>query len=304
MSDQAGPADGAFSSVGDPLVPDSGAGFDVWLRQIRRVAVRSWVSVLVVSFAGIVAPISIISVATDLTGVGGYLPPNLADLRGLVDRLHDSLAGLLVLALVILCAAYVCAAGWAAGGWVMTREAQTGRRASLVEAFRFGFGRAAALWPWLLAVGLAIQVGLLMCVLPGVYVAGAASLFGFAKIFEPSLDPVRRSFSLTHRHVATAAVRVTVSLMPYAGYSLACALVSGITFGAVLGIGGLTGTITTAGSTALSGVLVLIRAALLGPAIAAIMIGLFVTYADLRSRENPLTTGDLNAALCAPAGAG
>ena len=92
--------------------------------------------------------------------------------------------------------------------------------------------------------------------------------------------------------------------MPYAGYSLACALVSGIDLRSGSWHRRSTGTITTAGSTALSGVLVLIRAALLGPAIAAIMIGLFVTYADLRSRENPLTTGDLNAALCAPAGAG
>lgn len=299
MSDQGPPPHQRNTADDDPLIGSSTGGFCDWLEKVRQVAARSWRSSLAISLVGIALPFVIVSMTSEAMGVRRYLPPDVGDIRGLVDRLPDAVLGLLVTLAALAAAVYIAAGTWAAGLWAIVEEGTTGRRVSLIAAFRFGFTRARSLWPWLLAIGAAAEIGLLCCLLPGAYVIYACSLFGFVAVFERGANPVLRSVALTHRRIGTAAGRVLAALLPYAVYSMIYTLVVNTTFRAMSGLGALAGTTTEPGVAMLRGALNLIQVALLGMTVAVMMIALFVTYAQLRADEGPITAEDLRSGLSA-----
>ena len=281
----------------DPLVGGSTAALSAWCDRGCRVVERSWKSLIMITTVAVALPAVAVSVTAETAGVGGYLSINVDDLRWLVQRLPTSLLGLTITALVAGLAVFVVSAGWAAGAWVIVEETATGSGASVLAAFRMGFERARSMWLWSLGIGLAVGVGLKLCMLPGVYVGFACSLFGFVALFEPGANPVLRSAALTHGRIGIALTRIVVSFVPYAIYSVVFGLMVNTTFRAAYGIGNLTNTTNDGGIAVLRGMSALIRLALLGPAVAAVLVGLLLTYAELRSLESPVTTADLRAEL-------
>lgn len=281
----------------DPLVTRSGNGFAGWLNTVRHVTERSGKPVLLISLVGIAVPTAIASMTTSIMGVEGYISPSLGDVQWLLGRLPEVMVDLLVALAVVVGSVYVASAALAASAWTIVEESITGQPASIVQAFRFGFDRARWLWLWSLAIGLVVKIGLMCCLVPGVYAIYACSLFAFVGVFERLSNPVFRSMSLTHRGIRIALLRIPLSLLPCVIFTLVYSETVNTTFKAAFGIGNHLGTTTKVGLVVLNGIQTFAEVVLLAPSVGAVMIALLVTYAELRACESPLTTQQLRTAL-------
>jgi hypothetical protein len=248
---------------------------------VQEVAKRSWKSALIIATIAIAGPQAIVALIGGAAGWGGSIV-SVTSLTGAFGRIF---LGLFLTLILSIAAAYVASAGWAAGTWALVQEAQTGQSANLSQAMSYGMRRAMSLFPWTVLFGVAFTIGSACLFLPGVYVLYAFSMFGFVAIFERGVNPVGRSFQLTHNGntFGATAARVGTLLGVYFVYTL---IVSAI-FGAIA-VG-----VAVASSSAVGGFSGIgygffraISALLAAPAIAVMLIGLLPTYAELRAREN------------------
>jgi hypothetical protein len=286
------PGPGGYAG-GDPLVNPPGAGFQGWLRLVQETGKRSWKSVLIISLLGISLPYAIVAIAGAVTNVSTYANLNVTQAGSAFTGLATVLGGLAIVLVLSIAASFVAAAGWVAGTWAITREAATGTPADVRAAFSYGFSRALGLWGWLILVGLMVGVGRVCCVLPGVYLAFATSMFGFVAVFERGQNPIGRSFRMTHNQFGTAIGRIAASAVPCLVYYIVFGvLIFGVIFGAIA-----LNSASGVGYQLTESVLELVRAVVLGPVIGATMIALYVTYAELRATEAPLNTPGLQASL-------
>ncbi|MEU6857813.1 hypothetical protein AB0B28_02885 [Glycomyces sp. NPDC046736] len=189
---QAGEPSGRFSG-GDPLVTGD---FESWWHATLDVVQRSWRTVGLILLIGVVLPRWILGafnsnvrdteVKVDVTDFGAvvreYAPSAIVGFIGVIL----SLAVLYVAGSAALAAVRVATAE-AAGGFL-----------SLGEAFRFGFRRGGKFFLWLLLAWVTIGVGLVLCVLPGLWAIFALSLMAPAAVFEARRSPYARSIQLTH----------------------------------------------------------------------------------------------------------
>jgi hypothetical protein len=275
----------------DPLVLPPGSSYGAWFSTFTEVAKRSWKSALMTAGVGVAAPLAIVSLISYTMEVGGTV-----SIFGLATHVGFSFFGFLVALFVKLllsvAAAFVASVGWAAGSWALVTEAKTGQPANVSAAFQYGMKRAMALFPWAVVAGLLCSVALLFLWVPGLYLAFAFSMFGFVAVFEPTQMPLVRSLNMVHRNIGNSLARVGTLI---GGYLVYYGIVTGI-FTAI----SLPGRILTGGSFAsnlIAGILQMIGTVLLAPAIGALLIGLLVTYAELRAQEAPTSTDDLAAAL-------
>jgi hypothetical protein len=270
----------------DPLVLPPGSSYGAWFSTITEVAKRSWKSALIISAIGIAAPLAIVTLISYVMGVGGtftffsvFSHPGL----GFVG-----FVGAMFIKLVLLVAAsFVAAVGWAAGSWALVQEAKSGQSANVNAAFQYGMKRAMRLFPWTVAAGLACVFGVFFFWIPGLFLAFAVSLFGFVAVFEPSPNPLMRSWNLVQKSIGGSLARVGTLFGVYLVYFWVISLV-------VLVIS-LPFRIFTSGATRGFGVgfFQMIGTLVLAPGIAFLLIGLFVTYAELRAQEGPTSTDTL-----------
>ncbi|WP_412540701.1 hypothetical protein R8Z50_33700 [Longispora sp. K20-0274] len=263
-----------YQSVGhtdDPLVPDPAAGFGGWYDRVVGVIRRSWKSLLIIAAVTIAAPTVVISIL----GSVSYTQP-IGDEEWSV---RPWVALLTFVAWII--AAYLGSLGAAAGVWAVTQEA-AGRPVTLGDALRFGRGRALAVWGWQILSSILIALGVCLCLIGSVYFAIACSLVTPVVVYERA-PGIPRSFKLTHARFGHTLSR----LVPLALVVLVLSCCLGAPGGVTSSISGDTFRFVAEIGTGLWSAVVAL------PIFVLVLAGTVVTYADLRSRETPLSTEQL-----------
>jgi hypothetical protein len=276
----------------DPIVLAPGAPFGAWLAKVQEIAKRSWKSALIITALGIAAPRAVIALTSYISGVGTGLPST--GIGAIISAIGSILLGLVITLILSIAACYVAAAGWAAGTWALVQEASTGQPANIGQAFSYGFKRARALFPWTLLAGIAFAIASACFVLPGIYLAFGLSMFGFVAIFERGANPIGRSFSLTHNSVTIGPTlgKIGIVFAVYFVYTL----IIGLIFGAIA-VAVAIGASGSFGYNLSYGLIQAVDYLLTAPAFAVLLIGLLPTYAELRARERPLSTLQLQQEL-------
>ncbi|WP_203728382.1 hypothetical protein [Paractinoplanes durhamensis] len=156
----------------------------------------------------------------------------------------------------------------------------TGQPLSIGDALKTAARRAPALLGWGLLAGLMVLVGLLFCILPGIYLLLVFSLLPAVVLLERG-NTIGRVFALFHADFGAALGRVLVAAAVAFGISLVEGL---ITAPITASVG--PSTATTIITQLISGVFT-IAAGVLAAAF------LLTTYADLRARHEPFSTAYL-----------
>jgi hypothetical protein len=289
-TEPSGAPSGRFGGA-DPLVTD---GFASWWDATLGVLARSWRSMGLILLVGAVLPRWVLGAYWSLASPdrsfegGDWEAAAESALPGWSAVLVGGLLGLvlLYLAAAAALAATRTAAAEAAGGFL-----------SLGEAFRFGFSRGLRLWPWLLLAWVTVSVGLVLCVLPGLWAAFALSLMVPAATFEHGRNPCARSIGLTHSSFWAALGRlIIVVLVVFASHA-----VIGLAGAALAALwhavfGGWLASVLTVATEAVMALL------LLAPTVWALAAAL-CSYAWLRGRREPVSATSLSAEASAGADA-
>lgn len=293
----------------DPLVPAPGSRFEGWWTLVIATFKRSgWTLILIFAFTEAL-PSIVLTVAGAATGAVLELNPLAMDQEtGVVSWNEGVIAGLVLAAVIFLfVTTFLSALGWGAGIHAIT-QAAAGHRASLAAAFRAGLRRVLPMWGWSILSFIIVLVGAVFCLVPGLYFLVALSMFGFAVMFERGTFQLGRSLALFNDNLGPALGRTALL---FGGYLVATIVVSCI--GSVLaGIAStLLGTrdvstfdpasnapIQVGGSSVGLGPVVdlvstLIQQAVTLPLLSFLLIGLMITYTQLRSNGAPLSTPQL-----------
>jgi hypothetical protein len=187
-----GEPSGRFSG-GDPLVTDT---FEGWWHASLDVVQRSWRTVGLVLLIGVVLPRWILG-AFNNNVRASEADVVVTDWGAWVREYSPGLAVGIIGGILTLAVLYV--SGSAVLGAVRTAAAEAaGGFLALGEAFSFGFKRGGKFFLWLLLAWITIAVGLVLCVLPGLWAIFALSLMAPAAVFEARRSPYARSIQLTH----------------------------------------------------------------------------------------------------------
>jgi hypothetical protein len=183
---------------------------------------------------------------------------------------------------------YLTAVGWGASHWTIVRQA-VGAPAPFGEALSFGFRNSMRVWGWILLYSLVAGIGFCALVLPGIYLAIAGGLIVPAAIFQRGSSALSISFRLVNRNFGAAAGRLILLYLPMLAVALITAAVT-------------LGEFSAASASPLSGAVpdmsgVLVNAVLGTVAEMILIIGVLLTYGQIRARTLPSTSLDLAAAL-------
>lgn len=195
----------------------------------------------------------------------------------------------LILGLVL---GYLTAVAWAGALRVAAKEA-VGQTSDFGESLRYGFTRGLSLWGWGILAYVTVVVGLVLCVLPGLWALVALSLVAPVTVFERA-NSYLRSIKLVHSGFAAALGRLLITWLVASVYGCVVGLLGGCVaaaFGA--------GADSTLGDGAAFAVIALVQAVvsllLLAPAVW--MVGaILCVYAGLRSAREEVTAESLAAA--------
>jgi hypothetical protein len=271
----------------DPLINPPHSGVNGWFTRIGGLFKRSWKSMAAIfaithliptiGFAVLAAVATVLVLSKVLQGQQAEIDPNLLSIG-----IPAAVLIALVLVVVLL---YVQMVGYAAATYSATREA-AGYQVRLGEALGYGFRRGWGLLGWQVVVGLLILVGIVACVLPGVYFYAATALFGPIFLFERR-NPIGRSFRIFNDNVGRVVGRLAL-------LALATFIANGVTtvFDRVGGtIAGDTGELPVIiGAAAISGVLGIIISL---PLTMLTFSGILLTYAEQRGYEGPANARSL-----------
>ncbi|MGY0232035.1 hypothetical protein [Longispora urticae] len=272
----------------DPLVNPPHTGIDGWFRRIAAMFKRSWTSLLAIFAITQILPILatagigiVFAVALlDLPAFGGGHPVD-GELDD--DRFLSTLLPMLgVVLIVILVLTVLRSAGYAAATYAATRQAG-GIPVRLGEALSYGFRRCLGLFGWQVVVALLTALGVLACILPGIYVYAATALVGPIFLFERGGSPINRSFSIFNNNLGRILGRLALLLVATVAVSFAGNVFDQI--GAAAGdVTHDASAIITAGAiSALLGLLLELPLAMLTFA------GILLTYTEQRGYEGATT---------------
>lgn len=271
----------------DPLVPDPYGGLTPLFDRLRETLNRSGGQLLLIFLLTFALPQLAHGIATSVVMPGPSVsllsPVELESAGGF----SVTPAAALVVMLGAVVTMLVTAIGWGAGIWAVT-QAAAGYPADLAAAFTAGVRRLGPMFGWYLLYSLMVAVGAAACLLPGLYLAVAGSLFSFVIVFERERNPFGRSFSLVHRAFGQVLGRVALLGLVTIGASCVVSLCGNLLGGGLGLVGFLMGDIATALLTAPVGVLLL--------------VGLLLTYTQARARQEPVSTAGLWAAANESAG--
>ncbi|WP_214365926.1 hypothetical protein [Pseudonocardia sp. H11422] len=232
----------------DPLVP---LNLDQWFGKVFGVVRRSWRSLTLIQLAATLPGLLLGGLAQWIVLAGAAPTP---------DPVATAAAAGGVVAIVFA----IFAQG--ASVFVAIREA-VGRPVQAGDALRFAAGRALPLLGWGLLSGVLIFVGLLLLILPGIYVATVvvAALVGVVVVERGGID---RAFTLVNRRLLPTFGRMVIFF------------VAGLVYSTVVGVVVELGTEPGSLSELLLGGVLALPLSLASVGVAV------VTYAELRFHEN------------------
>jgi hypothetical protein len=203
----AGEPSGRFTG-GDPLVTDT---FEGWWHASMDVVERSWRTVGLVLLIGVVLPRWVLG-AFNNNVRAPERDIEVTDWSAWVREYSPGIAVGVIGAILTLIVLYV--SGSAVLAAVRTAAAEAaGGFLSLGEAFSFGFRRGGRFFLWLLLAWATIAVGLVLCLLPGLWAIFALSLMAPAAVFEARRSPYARSIQLTHSAFWPALGRIIIVVL-------------------------------------------------------------------------------------------
>jgi hypothetical protein len=271
----------------DPLVTHIVQGFGGWWQRVWKTFARSWRSLLpiIALTSGLPALVFVLTTMNQRNRWATLMAaPTPQESQAQLDaHLHALLSvELKILGLVLILGvvtAFTSGIGWSAAIWTITKHA-VGEPAPFGSAMTFGARKCLRLAGWFLLYGLIVCIGLVCCILPGLYFAVAGGLIAPIVIFRRE-TAIGESFRLVNRNFGAALGRLAALVGLTAGVSVAVGVVR-----LALPSDGLGGVI--------SGV-VGVAAAL--PMSIVLIIGVMLTYVELQAREQPLNSAGLNSAL-------
>jgi hypothetical protein len=282
------PYGGQLGYPADPLVPHPGGGIGAWWNTLWSAFARSWKQLLpIVAVTSALPGILLAVVGVELLSRSFTVVDN-----GVTNDVtaHWGVFGAFVgLAVALgIIALFAAAIGWSGAMWLVTRQA-AGAPATVGDALRFGARRCLRLGGLLVVVGLMVVVGLVACFLPGLYLAVAASLVVPFAVFDRGTSAIGGSFRLVNRNFGAVLGRLLIMY-------LLVGAVSGVLNLIVSTIAGGSATTTTTASGPSAGSLIgqaVFSAIVSVPTTIFLIIGILMTYAQMRARAVPTTAHDL-----------
>lgn len=281
----------------DPLVPDYGSGFEGWWARVLA-AFRANVGQLSLIFLLTALPTIVLTVGVAATGAANSFVTY--DAQGVPQAdLGPFLGFFCGLFVFLIFVSFLNALAWASAIHAVTARA-AGQPATVGGALRAGLRRAAPMWGWFWLAYLIVLAGICACVLPAFYLTFAVSLFSFPVMFERGRNPIGRSFRMINANLGPALGRVAMMAGIYIGVAGAVSLASTLLVTVVTGQRGSIFVAQPGQVPALSGaglatqiVTSVIQAAVGLPLMAFLLVGLMITYTQLRRNEEPITTQQL-----------
>ncbi|MEV0649276.1 hypothetical protein AB0I28_28875 [Phytomonospora sp. NPDC050363] len=262
----------------DPYDPIVATDFNTWFNRVMGVFQRSWKSIGLIMLVGAVIPSLVVGTVNTAVGPVG-------DDMSTIEWSDYAGSGLWSL-LAWIITGFLAAAAVVAAMRVAVREGTPGVQVPFGESMSYGFGRALPMWGWTIIASIVITIGLCACILPGIYLAIALALIAPAFVFEGG-NPFVRSFKLTHSDFGRALSRLLVAFLAFLVYGCIISIPLGLIEGAVAENG------LSFGGFIVVLILEAIRAVLLLPVAIAAVAVILVTYAELRSRKEGLSTRQL-----------
>ena len=158
-------------------------------------------------------------------------------------------------------------------------QAATGRPVSVGAALLDGLRRTPAMIGWSIPAGLMILVGVVCCIVPGLYFGAVFTVLPAIVLLERG-NAIARSFQLLHADLGPALGRILI----YYAVSLLFVAIESPLAGVLAGVGP-----PTAGRVAST--VVAIAISLVSAVVIAPMV--LTTYADMRARREPFSTAYL-----------
>ncbi|MFS8479491.1 MAG: hypothetical protein FWJ93_11150 [Micromonosporaceae bacterium] len=273
----------------DPLVPPHGSGFSGWFEWVRATLARSWQSLGLILLTTVAVPQIVLAVFGFVAGQMLSVAMVPAELGGPAYGPETYIGITLVGLTLVVASLFAQVLGWAAGIWAVTQQA-AGRRVTLPEALRAGLARVLPMFGWAVLTALMVMVGLILCIVPGLYFIVAASLFSFVVMYERGTGAIARSFSLVHSAFGPVLGRVALLVASYLIVNFLVSSGFGIAVTATSAVPG----------TAVSGLQLggeVIRALIAVALDAVLLVGLLITYTEVRAAREPVSTPVLTAAV-------
>ncbi|MEV6602468.1 hypothetical protein AB0M36_37305 [Actinoplanes sp. NPDC051346] len=272
----AAPQPGWYASPDDPLVSPNFGGW--WTRAFALLS-AAWRPMAVVQLFWAL-PLVLLDVFIILapveteTGTNGEFTGGL--LVALLISLGTDLVAMLLSFVTLLATVQILV------------QRATDQPVSVREALMTGLRRAPAMLGWGLLSGLLIMVGLLFCILPGLYVALAMSVLPVVVLLERG-NGIGRAFELFHANFGAAIGRVATT----AGVMLAFTLAGGALVLGLQPTDALSGDDVTVG-VALTTAIISTTVSIISNVVVSPL--LLTAYADMRARHEPFSTAYLRPA--------
>ncbi|HWB34704.1 MAG TPA: hypothetical protein VHA75_01635 [Rugosimonospora sp.] len=267
----------------DPLVTAPGEGVGGWFNRLFKAFGLHLRAMYLIGLATFGIPSAVFGVLLGVYGPTTTQRLDPATGRNVPEMHFDHAAAFLLLALVfVVVSGFLGALGQGAFVWTLTRRA-VDAPAPVGDALRYGLGNAFRLWGWTLLYGLIVGVGVCACVLPGLYLLVAGSLYIPVLLYQRGANPISTSFSMVNKNFGAALGRLVLLFLLVVGAQLILQIPSAI----------VTATVSTAAGRVVDVVTTL--AAI--PLTFATVLGAVLLFAELRARQYPLASADLNAAL-------
>ncbi len=270
------PSQQFYAGPDDPLVSPDYGGW--WNRSIALLS-ACWRPMGIIQLIWAL-PLVLASVATNLISMGG---------GETVTTTSDSfdaaevIVPLLVVFVVAGVAILLSLVTQLATLQIVVQRA-TGQPFSVGEALLTGLRRAPAMIGWGLLAGLAILVGLICCILPGIYVILVLTVLSAIVLLERG-NAVSRSFQLFHADFGSAIGRVATIVGIMLAFSLIDGVFSNALISADLGADSINVGVAV-GAAIISTIFSIISTIVVAPLV-------LTAYADMRARHEPFSTAYL-----------
>jgi hypothetical protein len=270
-------------------VPHPGGGFSAWWNSVWSAFGRSWKQLLPIVLLTSAAPGIVLAIVGVEFLSRSFTVVNNGDTDNVTVHWGEFGAFIGLGAALGIVALFAGAIGWSAAMWLVTRQA-VGAPASVGDALAFGARRCLRLGGLFVVVALMVVAGFAACFLPGLYLAVAASLIVPFAIFDRGTGAISGSFRLVNRNFGAVLGRLVIMYLLAAAVSLVVNLVvSAIASGSIT-------TTTTADTGPSAGALVgesVVSAIVAVPTTMFLIVGILMTYAQMRARAIPTTAHDL-----------
>jgi hypothetical protein len=271
----------------DPLVPHPAGGVADWWRQVWLAFARSWRPLALIVVITNAAPVVALALLGSWWVGRSFSLVDSADGVGQDVIIHWGVVGTFaaIAGIIALVSVFLYAISWCAGMWTVTRQA-AGLPASVGRALAFGARHCLRTGGVLIVVGLMVAIGVVACVVPGLYLGVAASLVVPFLVFDRGVGAISGSFQVVNRNFGAVLGRL---LIVYLIAAIPSVVVSTITLGLR--------SATLDSSPAASVVPAVLDGVVAVPIAMFTIVGVMLIYAQMWARAIPTTVHDLARSL-------